>query len=403
MKGVLAYLALSLFNLGFVYYGQWRYRIPMEPLHDPRRHPVARAGMGPAPGAGRRALAPRAGSPAGRRLTWLRRHPAAAAALIYALLGVVLYAPALLPGHSLSPSDYLWSAAPWDAERPADVPFLGSNFELVDAATQSQPWLEYTRERLPHVPLWDPYISMGRPHFSNGQSAVLSPFSLPAYVLPFWWSLGIVCLLKVFAAAFGTYLLGRSLGMRFGGALLAGLVFAFSPLLPRVGVVAAAERLGAAAVADPAHRPRDPQSDGAARGGPRRGGGRAVLRRPPGVELPPAGRDRRVLRVQGWPCSAEPASCRACGGRRSHLPPGWPAEPRWPRSCWCPSSSCCSARATWTCARASGRSRCRAATCSDSPSTSTGAAPRTSPSAPTSRRCARSTPARSRWRWAPRR
>jgi 4-amino-4-deoxy-L-arabinose transferase-like glycosyltransferase len=32
MKGVLAYLALSLFNLGFVYYGQWRYRIPMEPF-----------------------------------------------------------------------------------------------------------------------------------------------------------------------------------------------------------------------------------------------------------------------------------------------------------------------------------------------------------------------------------
>ena len=161
-------------------------------------------------------------------MSWLRRHPAASAALIYALLGLVLYAPALLPGHSLSPSDYLWSSAPWASERPADVPFLGSNFELVDAATQSQPWLEYTRERLPHVPLWNPYISMGRPHFSNGQSAVLSPFSLPAYVLPFWWSLGIVCLLKVWAAAFGTYLLGRSLGMRFPGALLAGIVFAFS-------------------------------------------------------------------------------------------------------------------------------------------------------------------------------
>jgi hypothetical protein len=161
-------------------------------------------------------------------VTWLRRHPTASAALVYALLGIVLYLPALLPGHTLSASDYLWSAAPWESQRPADVPFLGSNFELVDAATQSQQWLEYTRERLPEVPLWNPYISMGRPHFSNGQSAVLSPFSLPAYVLPFWWSLGIVCLLKVFAAAFGTYLLGRSLGMRFPGALLAGLVFAFS-------------------------------------------------------------------------------------------------------------------------------------------------------------------------------
>ena len=161
-------------------------------------------------------------------MTWLRRHPAAAAALVYALLSVVLYAPGLLPGHSVSASDYLWSSAPWDAERPADIPFLGSNFELVDASTQSQQWLQYTRERLPDVPLWDPYVSIGRPHFSNGQSAVLSPFSLPAYVLPFWWSLGVMCLLKVFTAAFGTYLLGRSLGMRFAGALMAGIVFAFS-------------------------------------------------------------------------------------------------------------------------------------------------------------------------------
>jgi 4-amino-4-deoxy-L-arabinose transferase-like glycosyltransferase len=32
MRGVLAYLALSTFNLGVVYYGQWRYRIPMEPF-----------------------------------------------------------------------------------------------------------------------------------------------------------------------------------------------------------------------------------------------------------------------------------------------------------------------------------------------------------------------------------
>ncbi len=68
----------------------------------------------------------------------------------------------------------------------------------------------------------------GRPHFANTQSAVLSPFSLPAYLLPFWWSLGVIAVLKVFTAAFGTYLLGRALGMRFAGALLAGVVFAFS-------------------------------------------------------------------------------------------------------------------------------------------------------------------------------
>jgi hypothetical protein len=32
MRGVLAYLALCLVNYGVIYYGQWRYRIPMEPF-----------------------------------------------------------------------------------------------------------------------------------------------------------------------------------------------------------------------------------------------------------------------------------------------------------------------------------------------------------------------------------
>jgi hypothetical protein len=159
---------------------------------------------------------------------WLRRHPSIAAALVYLVLSGVLYAPGLLPGHTLSASDYLWSAAPWDAGRPADIPFLGSNYELVDSATQSQQWLDYNRHHVFDPPLWNPYVGGGRPYFANAQSALLSPFSLPAYLLPFWWSLGIVSLLKVFTAAFGTYLLGRALGMRFPGALLAGLVFAFS-------------------------------------------------------------------------------------------------------------------------------------------------------------------------------
>ena len=144
------------------------------------------------------------------------------------MLSVLLYAPALVPAHTLSASDYLWSAAPWAAERPPDIRVFGSNYELVDSVTQFQPWLEHSRERLPTPPLWNPNLAAGRPFLANAQSAVLSPFSLPAYVLPFWWSLGVIAVLKVFVAAFGTYLLGRSLGMRFGGALLAGIVYAFS-------------------------------------------------------------------------------------------------------------------------------------------------------------------------------
>ena len=53
-------------------------------------------------------------------------------------------------------------------------------------------------------------------------------YNLPAYVLPFWTALGWIAVLKLWVAAFGMFLLARALGMRFGGALLAGLVFALS-------------------------------------------------------------------------------------------------------------------------------------------------------------------------------
>ena len=151
--------------------------------------------------------------------------PALAAAALYALLAIALVSPALLPGHTLSASDYLWSGTPWTAERPADVKPLGSNYEEVDAATQFQPFLQYAREQ--GVPLWNPHQMAGRPFVANMQSAIFSPFSWPSLVLPFWWSLGIAAVLKLFCAAFGTYVLARSLGIRFAGALLAGVVYGF--------------------------------------------------------------------------------------------------------------------------------------------------------------------------------
>ena len=68
----------------------------------------------------------------------------------------------------------------------------------------------------------------GRPYLGNASSAVFSVFSLPAYVLPFWRSLALIAALKLFVAALGTFLLARELGMRFAGALTAGLGSAFS-------------------------------------------------------------------------------------------------------------------------------------------------------------------------------
>ena len=156
------------------------------------------------------------------------RRPTALAALLYLLLACVLFAPGFAPGHALSASDYLWTATPWDSIRPPGVPVLGSNREQADAVTLFQPSLQTIRSALPDIPLWDPYTLGGRPFLADSQAAIFSPFSVPAYVLPFWRSLAVMALLKVFVAALGAFLLGRRLGMRGGGAFLCGLVFGFS-------------------------------------------------------------------------------------------------------------------------------------------------------------------------------
>src|SRR6201999_1677209 len=71
------------------------------------------------------------------------------------------------------------------------------------------------------------HIMGARPYVGNAQSAMFSPFTWPMLVLPFWWSLGVVAVLKIVTAAMGAFLLGRALGMRFAGALMTGLVFGF--------------------------------------------------------------------------------------------------------------------------------------------------------------------------------
>jgi Bacterial membrane protein YfhO len=160
----------------------------------------------------------------------VRGRPTLAAALVYTLLALVLIGPGLVPGRALSASDYLWSAAPWQQLAPAGATGengLGSNYEMADAALVFQPFHEWARGPLPDVPLWNPHLMAGRPFVANAQSALFSPFTWPMLVLPFWWSLGVVAVLKLVTAAMGAFLLGRALGMRFAGSLMTGLVFGF--------------------------------------------------------------------------------------------------------------------------------------------------------------------------------
>ncbi|HEX3278258.1 MAG TPA: YfhO family protein [Thermoleophilaceae bacterium] len=157
---------------------------------------------------------------------WIAR-PTLCAALIYAVLSLIFVGQGLLPGRTLSSSDGLWTAAPWKAYRPDGVRPFGSNFELADAVAVFQPFFQFTRDALPGVPLWNPHMMAGRPFLADAQSAVFSPFTVPVYVFGLWKALAVMAALKLFVAAFGTFLFARAIGLRFGGALFAGAVYAF--------------------------------------------------------------------------------------------------------------------------------------------------------------------------------
>lgn len=165
---------------------------------------------------------------------WALRHPVLLVLGAYVVLGVIFFWPGLLPGHTVSAADYFWNAAPWNTAIPHGLPkqslhplVVGSNTQLIDGITVFEPFLQYTRTQLPQIPLWDPYIMGGMPYLADMQSAIFSPFSLPAYIFPFWWSLGVIALMKVVVAAMGTYLLARAMKMGHAGAFLAGLVYGF--------------------------------------------------------------------------------------------------------------------------------------------------------------------------------
>jgi hypothetical protein len=174
-----------------------------------------------------------------RALAWLRARPTLAAALVCALVALVLFSPAMAPGRTLSTSDTFWFQTPWAGVRPAEL-HRPANPDIDDVPEQYQLYTQFLRREAPDVPLWNPYLMAGRPFEANAQSAVFSIFTLPSLVLPFWSSLALVAALKLFLAAFGTFLLARALGQRFAGALLTGLAFGFSLwMVTWVGFVAA--------------------------------------------------------------------------------------------------------------------------------------------------------------------
>ncbi|HEX3622270.1 MAG TPA: YfhO family protein [Acidimicrobiales bacterium] len=149
-----------------------------------------------------------------------------ASAVLAALLVVFLWQPISSNGYYAT-TDLLQSS-PMLRDAPAN--YTVKNALLGDPVWQMHPWLEWNRDQLSHgrLPVWNPYNAAGVPHLANSVSAVLSPFSLPFYALPFRIALFLAAGLKLFVLGLFTYLYLRRLRVSHLAGIVGAVAFMFS-------------------------------------------------------------------------------------------------------------------------------------------------------------------------------
>ena len=167
-------------------------------------------------------------SSASRSLSdWTRRHPDLAAVLALAAITLVLFAPPLLSGRTVSPMNILAERAPW---RAVIEPVPPPNAALTDIAQMFHPWLLYAGAQIRSgvIPLWNPHEYTGVPFFGNGQSALLFPLTMIAFVLPAAIAVTVISWAKLLGIGVATYWFLRTLGPRPAPAFIGACGFMLS-------------------------------------------------------------------------------------------------------------------------------------------------------------------------------
>lgn len=116
---------------------------------------------------------------------------------------------------------------PWSAYSQFAGPI--KNNAMPDIITQIYPWKNFTIETLKtgQIPLWNPYSFSGTPHLANYQSAVLTPFNLLFFLLPFADAWSLLVLLQPLLAGLFIYLFVRSLKRSQAAGLISSISFMF--------------------------------------------------------------------------------------------------------------------------------------------------------------------------------
>ena len=117
--------------------------------------------------------------------------------------------------------------SPWNAYPGFSSPV--KNNAMPDVITQIYPWKTLTINTFKNlqIPLWNPYSFSGTPQLANYQSAVLSPFNLLFFVLPFIDAWSLLVLLQPLLAGIFAYLFLRTLKISKEGSLIGSIGFMF--------------------------------------------------------------------------------------------------------------------------------------------------------------------------------
>lgn len=147
---------------------------------------------------------------------------------IIILLWLIFASPFFLKAKIPYPSSYQVSFfPPWNAYEKFWGPV--KNNAMPDVIDQIYPWRHLAIDiwKSGQIPLWNPFSFAGTPLLANYQSAVLSPFNILFFILPFVGAWSFLILLQPLLAGLFMFIFTRSLKLSRFSSVLSSIAFMF--------------------------------------------------------------------------------------------------------------------------------------------------------------------------------
>lgn len=160
-----------------------------------------------------------------------RNRPGRLAFLATAIvLATGVFGTPFFTGRVYSQADNLFRFSPWAAHQPAG--FKGARSTLLnDVPMVFYPALSFARDRIRsgQLPTWNPHVYGGQPFIGATQTAVFSPITAIAWIVPLPDALTFICLARVLLGGLGMFVLLGAWGLRGWSRQFGGLAWMLAP------------------------------------------------------------------------------------------------------------------------------------------------------------------------------